>query len=36
LFLTVSPASDMFAVHGSRTPGALSLEDVTVRLPVVP
>ncbi|MPY79839.1 MAG: peptidase S15 [Actinophytocola sp.] len=36
LFLTLSPASDMFAVHGSRTPGGLRLEDVTARLPVVP
>ncbi|MGH3367578.1 MAG: alpha/beta fold hydrolase [Nocardioidaceae bacterium] len=35
LFLTVSPVSDMFAAHGSRTPGAMSLDDVTVRLPVV-
>ena len=35
LFLTVSPVSDMFAGHGSRTPGAMSLEDVTVRVPVV-
>ncbi len=36
LFLTVSPMSDMFAVHGSRTPGGLRLEDVTASLPVVP
>ncbi|MPZ00601.1 MAG: peptidase S15 [Actinophytocola sp.] len=36
LFLTVSPTSDMFAVHGSRTPGGLRLEDVTASLPVVP
>ncbi|WP_019810451.1 alpha/beta hydrolase [Saccharomonospora halophila] len=35
LFLTVSPQSDLFALHGSRTPGALRLTDVTVRLPVV-
>jgi ABC-2 type transport system ATP-binding protein len=35
LFLTVSPVSDMFAGHGSRTPGAMTLEDVTVRVPVV-
>lgn len=34
LFLTVSPVSDMFAIHGSRTPGGLSLQDVTVRVPV--
>jgi ABC-2 type transport system ATP-binding protein len=35
LFLVVSPVSDMFAGHGSRTPGALSLADVTLQLPVV-
>ncbi len=35
LFLTVSPVSDMFAGHGSRTPGAMTLADVTVRVPVV-
>jgi ABC-2 type transport system ATP-binding protein len=35
LFLTVSPVSDMFAGHGSRTPGALLLEDAQVRVPVV-
>ncbi|MFD1148726.1 alpha/beta fold hydrolase [Saccharothrix hoggarensis] len=35
LFLTVSPVSDMFVLHGSRTPGAMVLRDVTVRLPVV-
>ncbi|MGB0653012.1 MAG: CocE/NonD family hydrolase [Thermoplasmatota archaeon] len=35
LFLTVSPASDMFVTHGSRTPGAIVLTDVTVDLPVV-
>lgn len=35
-FLTVSPISDMFAGHGSvRTPGAVTLEDMTVNLPVV-
>ena len=34
LFLTVSPVSDMFAVHGSRVPGALVLEDTVVQLPV--
>lgn len=33
LFLTVSPVSDMFAVHGSRTPGGMLLEDVTVHVP---
>lgn len=36
LFLTVSPVSDMFVAHGSRTPGALVLENTVVRLPVVP
>ena len=35
LFLTVSPVSDMFALHGSRTPGALVLDATTVHLPVV-
>lgn len=34
-YLTVSPVSDMFAGHGSiRTPGAVTLEDMTVNLPV--
>ncbi|MCW2615977.1 MAG: peptidase [Frankiales bacterium] len=35
LFLTVSPVSDMFLAHGSRTPGALLLEQTVVNLPVV-
>ena len=35
LFLTVSPVSDMFGGHGSRTPSGMVLEDVTVRVPVV-
>lgn len=35
VFLTVSPVSDMFVAHGSRTPSAMSLRDVTVRVPVV-
>ena len=34
LFLTVSPVADMFAGHGSRTPGAFLLEDVKVNVPV--
>jgi ABC-2 type transport system ATP-binding protein len=34
LFLTVTAISDMFVGHGSRTPGALLLEDVKVGLPV--
>ena len=34
LFLTISPAADMFGGHGSRTPGAFLLEDVTVHAPV--
>ncbi|MEU4766025.1 alpha/beta fold hydrolase [Actinosynnema sp. NPDC023794] len=34
LFLTVTPLSDMFLLHGSRTPSAMVLRDVTVRLPV--
>ena len=35
LFLTVSPVSDMFAVHGSRTPAAMLLQDARVRVPVL-
>ena len=35
LFLTVSPVSDMFPGHGSRTPGTMILEDARVRVPVV-
>jgi ABC-2 type transport system ATP-binding protein len=35
LFLTVSPVADMFGGHGSRTPGAMTLQDVRVRVPVV-
>ena len=35
LFLTVSPVSDMFVGHGSRTPGAMVLDGATLRLPVV-
>lgn len=35
LFLTVSPVSDMFLLHGSRTPHVMVLKDVTVRVPVV-
>jgi ABC-2 type transport system ATP-binding protein len=35
LFLTVSPVSDMFAGHGSRTPSGMVLDDTTVHLPVV-
>ncbi|MFI9815953.1 alpha/beta fold hydrolase [Saccharothrix variisporea] len=35
LFLTVSPVSDMFLLHGSRTPYAMVLQDVSVRVPVV-
>ncbi|MEJ2857914.1 MULTISPECIES: alpha/beta fold hydrolase [unclassified Saccharothrix] len=35
LFLTVSPVSDMFLLHGSRTPHAMVFEDVAVRVPVV-
>ncbi|MCW2606885.1 MAG: peptidase [Frankiales bacterium] len=35
LFLTVSPVSDMFAAHGSRTPGALLFQDAVLQLPVV-
>jgi ABC-2 type transport system ATP-binding protein len=35
LLLTVSPVSDMFAGHGSRTPSGMVLDDTVVRLPVV-
>lgn len=35
LFLTVSPFSDMSFGHGSRTPGALLLENVVVHVPLV-
>ena len=35
LFLTVSPVSDMYFAHGSRVPGAMVLDDLVVRLPVV-
>jgi ABC-2 type transport system ATP-binding protein len=34
LFLTISPVADMFAAHGSRTPSAMSLHDVSVHVPV--
>ena len=35
-YLTISPVSDMFFGHGSvRTPGVVTLEDMTVNLPVV-
>lgn len=35
LFLTVSPISDMSFGHGSRVPGAMTLKNVDVHLPVV-
>jgi ABC-2 type transport system ATP-binding protein len=35
LFLTVSPVSDMFAEHGSRAPGTMTLRDASVRVPLV-
>jgi len=35
LYLTVSPISDMSFGHGSRVPGAIVLDDVLVKLPVV-
>jgi pimeloyl-ACP methyl ester carboxylesterase len=34
LYLVVSPTSDMFVHHGSRTPGTVAFEDVEVGLPV--
>ncbi|AXV05922.1 ABC transporter related [Euzebya pacifica] len=35
LYLTVSPTSDMFFGHGSRTPGFVGMTDVTVTIPTV-
>jgi ABC-2 type transport system ATP-binding protein len=35
LFLTVSPVSDMFVGHGSRTPGTMLLDNAVVHVPVV-
>lgn len=35
LFVLATPVSDTFAGMGSRTPGAIVLEDAVVRLPVV-
>jgi hypothetical protein len=35
LYLLVSPVSDTFAGMGSRTPGAIVIEDTVVNLPVV-
>jgi len=35
LFLLVTAFSDSFAAMGSRTPGAITLEDTVVKLPVV-
>ena len=34
LYVLASPVSDMFAGMGSRTPGAIVLQDAVVRLPV--
>ncbi|HYO60681.1 MAG TPA: alpha/beta fold hydrolase [Actinomycetota bacterium] len=34
LYLTVTPVSDMFFGHGSRTPGAMVLTDVSIGLPL--
>ncbi|MGH2684409.1 MAG: alpha/beta fold hydrolase, partial [Actinomycetota bacterium] len=33
LFLTISPVSDMYVGHGSRTPGAVVLSDLSLTLP---
>jgi hypothetical protein len=33
LYLTVTPVSDLFFGHASRTPGALVLSDVELTLP---
>ena len=35
LFLLVSPIADMYAGHGSRTPGAMVLQNARLTLPVV-
>ena len=35
LYLTVSPFSDMFFGHGSRTPGGVGLTDVELTIPTV-
>lgn len=35
LYLTVSPVSDMFALHGSRTPGVVTLDHLLARLPLI-
>ena len=36
LYLVATPVSDSFAAMGSRTPGAIVLQNVVVHLPVVP
>lgn len=35
LFLTITPVSDMFFGHGSRTPGGFLLTDLNLRLPIL-
>jgi ABC-2 type transport system ATP-binding protein len=35
LYLVVTPVSDQFAAHGSRTPGALLVEEGEVEVPIV-
>ncbi|HEV2754383.1 MAG TPA: alpha/beta fold hydrolase [Actinomycetota bacterium] len=35
LYLTVTPVSDVFFAHGSRTPGAMVLTDLELDLPVL-
>jgi hypothetical protein len=35
LFLVASAFSDMFAGFGSRTPGAIVIDQATVHLPIV-
>lgn len=35
LYLTISPMSDMYIGHGSRTPGGVGITDLTVNLPIV-
>ena len=36
LFLTISPVSDIYIGHGSRTPGAVVLSDLSLTLPTTP
>ena len=35
LFLVVTPFAEMYGAHASRVPGVMTLEDATVRVPVL-